>query len=174
MLQPMHYVDEQLTRYATVTDLFKTFNQDMHSLYLLAFLLTADHDKAEQCLAVAMGECVEEIGVFKDWARSWSRRAVLKRAIQMIMPAPEHADKVSIININAAAMPAENNDPLAAILLLDPFERFVFVMSTLEGQTDSECAVLLRCSRRDVMIARALALKRQSTADVLAGEILQS
>ncbi len=173
MLQPIHYVDERPTPYATVTDFFKTFNEDMHSLYLLAFLLTADHDKAERCLVLAMGECVEGIGVFTDWARSWSRRAVLKRAIQMIMPAPEHADNVSIINIKASATPAENGDPFAAILLLDPFERFVFVMSTLEGQSDDECAVLLRCSRRDVMIARALALKRQSSTDAL-GEILQS
>jgi hypothetical protein len=32
----------------------------------------------------------------------------------------------------------------------------------------------LRCSRRDVMMARLLAVKRQSSADVLAEEILQS
>jgi DNA-directed RNA polymerase specialized sigma24 family protein len=56
---------------------------------------------------------------------------------------------------------------------LDTFERFVFVMATLEGQSDEECAILLRCSRRDVMIARVLALKRQSTTDALAGEIVQ-
>ena len=46
-------------------------------------------------------------------------------------------------------------------------------MAILEGQSDEECAILLRCSRRDVMIARVLALKRQSTTDALAGEILQ-
>jgi hypothetical protein len=161
MLQPMQLVDERATRYATVTDFFATFDEEMHSLYFLAFLLTADHDKAEQCLVCAMGECVEWIGVFTDWAHSWSRRAVLKRAIQMIMPVPEQADNVSII-------------PFAAILLLDPFERFVFVMTTLEGQSDAECAVLLRCSRRDVMMTRVLAVKRQSSADAPAGTILQS
>jgi hypothetical protein len=134
----------------------------------------ADHDKAEQCLICAMGECVEWIGVFTDWAHSWSRRAVLKRAIQMIMPVPEHADKVSIITLKASPTSAEDNNPFAAILLLDPFERFVFVMSTLEGQSDAECAVLLRCSRRDVMMARVLAVKRQSSADALAGTILQA
>jgi hypothetical protein len=47
-------------------------------------------------------------------------------------------------------------------------------MSILEGQSDEECAILLRCSRRDVTIARVLALKRQSSTDVLAGEILRS
>jgi hypothetical protein len=47
-------------------------------------------------------------------------------------------------------------------------------MSILEGQSDEQCALLLRCSRRDVMIARVLALKRQSMTDVLAEEIPQS
>jgi hypothetical protein len=51
-------------------------------------------------------------------------------------------------------------------------ERFVFVISILEEQSDEECAILLRCSRRDVMIARLLALKRQSSSGVLAEEIL--
>jgi hypothetical protein len=173
MLQPMHFVDERATPYLTVTDFLRTFNEEMHSLYLLAFLLTVDHDKAEQCLISAMGECVEGIGVFMDWVRSWTRGAVLKRAIQMIMPMPEHADSISLISLERSATPAENN-PFVAILLLDAFERFVFVMSILEGQSDEECASLLRCSRRDVMIARVLALKRQSNTDALVEEILQS
>jgi hypothetical protein len=172
MLQTLHFVDERAT-YPTVTDFFKTFNEEMHSLYLLAFLLTADHDKAEQCLVSAMGECEEGIGVFMDWARSWARSAVLKRAIQMITPAPEHADYVSLISLERSATLAGTN-PFAAILLLDSFERFVFVMSILEEQSDEECAILLRCSRRDVMMARVLALKRQSSTDVLAEAILQS
>ena len=174
MLQSMQLVDERATPYATVADFFATFNEEMNSLYLLAFLLTADHEKAEQCLASAVGECMEWIGVFADWAHSWSRRAVLKRAIQMTMPVPEHADKVSLITPTASATSGEDSNPFAAILLLDPFERFVFVMSTLEGQSDAECAVRLRCSRQDVMMARVLALKRQSSADSLAGTILQS
>jgi hypothetical protein len=173
MLQTLHFVDERATSYPTVTDFFKTFNEEMHSLYLLAFLLTADHDKAEQCLVSAIGECVEGIGLFMDWARSWARSAVLKRAIQMITPAPEHADYVSLISVERSATSAETN-PFAAILLLDAFERFVFVMSILEEQSDEECANLLRCSRRDVMMARVLALKRQSSTDVLAEAILQS
>jgi hypothetical protein len=173
MLQPMHFVEERATSYPTVADFLRTFNEEMHSLYLLSFLLTADHDKAEQCLVSAMGECVEGIGVFMDGACSWTRAAVLKRAIQMIKPAPEHIGHVSFITLKRSATAAENN-PFAAILLLDAFERFVFVMSILEEQSDEECATLLKCSRRDVMMARVLALKRQSNTDALADEILQS
>src|ERR1700736_2386641 len=121
MLQSIRFVEERATPYPTVADFLRAFNEEMHSLYLLAFLLTADHDKAEQCLACAMGECVEWIGVFTDWAHSWSRRAVLKRAIQMIMPVPEQTDNVSIITLKASAASGEDNSPFAAMLLLDPF-----------------------------------------------------
>jgi hypothetical protein len=173
MLQPTHFVEERATPYPTVADFLRTFNEEMHSLYLLSFLLTADHDKAEQCLVAEMGECVEGIGGYMDWARSWIRAAVLKHAIQMIKPAPERADYVSFISLKRLATPPGNN-PFAAILLLDAFERFVFVMSILEGQSDEECAILLRCSRRDVTMARLLGLKRQSSTDALAEEVLQS
>jgi hypothetical protein len=66
-----------------------------------------------------------------------------------------------------------DNTSFTPILLLEAFERFVFVMSILEGQSDEECAILLRCSRRDVMMARVLSLQRQSSTDVQAGEVLQ-
>ena len=75
--------------------------------------------------------------------------------------------------LKQSATPASTT-PLPVSFHWMPFERFVFVMSILEGHSDAECAVLLRCSRRDVMMARVLALKRQSTADALAGEIPQS
>src|ERR1700679_2655691 len=90
MLEPMYLVDEGTTSRATATDVFNTFTEELDSLYLLSLLLTADHDKAEQCFVCAMGGCVEGIGVFMDWARSRARRAVLKYAIQMINPIPEH------------------------------------------------------------------------------------
>jgi hypothetical protein len=116
---------------------------------------------------------MEGAGVSMDWARSWARAAVLKHAIQMIKPAPEHTDRVSFITLRRSATPAVD-DPFAAILLLDAFERFVFVMSILEELSDEECAIFLRCSRRDVMMARLLALKRQASTDALAEDIPQS
>jgi hypothetical protein len=173
MLQSTHFVEQRATPYPTVADFLRAFSEEMHSLYLLSFLLTADHDKAEQCLISAMGECVEGIGVFREGACSWTRAAVLKHAIRMIKPAPEHMGHVAFMTLKRSATPPGSN-PFAAILLLDDFERFVFVMSILEEQSDVECAILLRCSRRDVMMARLLALKSQSSTDALAEEILQS
>jgi hypothetical protein len=173
VLQPIHFVEERTTPYLTVTDFFRTLDEEMHKLYLLSFLLTADHDKAEECFVSAMEECVEGAGVFMDWGRSWTRVAVVKHAIQMIQPAPEHVNYVSFASLKKSATLAENN-PFAEVLLLDAFERFIFVMSILEERSDEECAVLLSCSPRDVMIARLLALKRQSITDALTEEILQS
>lgn len=40
---------------------------------------------------------------------------------------------------------------------LGAFERFVFVMSILEGWSEQDCARNLSCSRLDVTIARLLA-----------------
>ena len=77
-------------------------------------------------------------------------------AIQLIMPAPEYADDVSRISLKGPARWADNTS-FTPILLLEAFERFVFVMSILEGQSDKECALLLSCPWRDVMMARVLA-----------------
>jgi hypothetical protein len=68
MLEPTHFFDESTTTYATCTDCWNILTDEMHSLYLLSFLLTADLDKAEQCFVSEMGECGEEIGVFMAWA----------------------------------------------------------------------------------------------------------
>jgi hypothetical protein len=42
---------------------------------------------------------------------------------------------------------AAENHPVAAILALDPFERFVFVISVLEGRPEKDCAILRRSLR---------------------------
>jgi DNA-directed RNA polymerase specialized sigma24 family protein len=48
---------------------------------------------------------------------------------------------------------------LRAVLRLNPFERFVFVMSVLEGYSDRDCSLLLGSSTRDVVAAKARALE---------------
>jgi len=158
MLELTHFVDERGMTYPTANDLCETFNDEMHSLYRLSFLLTADSDKAEQCFIDGLGESVEGSGTFMDWARSRARRAIVKHAIPMIMPVPERADNLRWIRLNGLTASAEMN-PLVTILLLGAFERFALVMSVFEGHSDAECAILLRCSQRDVMIARTQAVK---------------
>jgi hypothetical protein len=94
----------------------------------------------------------------------------------MIRPAPEHPDRLAFISPEVPSTSAENS-PLSAIFALSAFERFVCILSLLEGQSERNCAILLRCSRRDVMIARVLALTRLANTDAVyaqAAELLHA
>jgi hypothetical protein len=164
MLAQLQSVDESAIRYATVADFCQIFTEEMHSLYLLSFLLTADKDKAEQCFVGALGECGDGISAFMEWSRLWARRAITRQAILMMRPVPEGRDYGSPISPKGPAA-ARNNGLFAAILSLCAFKRFVFVLSILEKLSDGDCLSLLRCSRRDVVVARDLALRFLVTTD---------
>src|SRR5258708_32652268 len=109
MPETTNIFDEIPTTGATGTDLWRVLTDEMHSLYLLSFLLTADLDKAGQCFVGGMGECMEEIGVFMEWAQAWARRSILKHAIRMIMPAPVHKDDVPFALLKGAASSGKTN-----------------------------------------------------------------
>ena len=159
MLEPGQIFDERATTYTTGTDCWNILTDEMHSLYLLSFLLTADLNKAEQCCVSGLGECEEEIGVFMTWAQTRARRRILNTAIWMIMPAPDRADDFSF-GLRKGSRASGKTTLFDAIVRLNPFERFVYVMTVLEKQSDDDCSTLLRCSRRDVIIARTVALER--------------
>jgi hypothetical protein len=154
---------EGATTYASAADYCKIFVDEMPSLYLLAFLLTADKDKAEECFVGGLEECGDQDGVVIDGARSWARRAIVIRAIRMIRPTPEEGVTGIFVNAKRPATSTRGN-PFAAIVSLGAFERFVFVLSILEGHSSEGCQNLLRCSRRDVVMAREVALRLVATA----------
>jgi DNA-directed RNA polymerase specialized sigma24 family protein len=54
---------------------------------------------------------------------------------------------------------------LTVVVQLAPLERFVFVMSILEGHTLQECSILLNCTKQDVAIAQARALQHVALAE---------
>jgi hypothetical protein len=159
MLDTVQFVEEKVASCATASDFCETFNREMSSLYLLALLLTGSDDKAERCFISALDACAEETDVVMTWTSIVTRRAIIEHAIQMIRPVPGNEDTFSLIS------PAAQNSPFAGIRALDTFERFVFVMSILEGWSEQDCALRLRCSRRDVVIARLLALKSVGSSD---------
>ncbi len=150
------------TTYAIGADFCRIFAQDMNSLYLLSFLLTADREKAEQCFASGLGDSVKANQVFKEWAHSWARRTIIQNAIRMIHPTPDQAGGKTLLPTisTGAATKSEREASLAAILALRAFERFVFVMSVLERYSDQDCSILLGCSRREVVLARLRAAER--------------
>jgi|SRR5215813_14743919 len=149
--------------YAVPSDFCGVFREETTALYSLALLLTADHAKAEQCFVTGFHDSVRSNRVFRQWAHSWSRRNIIKNAIQMIQPLPEELKGAP------AAVPISLQDgshiPVAAILRLEAFERFVYVMSVLEGYSAQDCAILLNCMREDVIAARTRALQKLSPTE---------
>ncbi len=76
------------TAYATAADFCRIFKNDMNRLYLLSYMLTAEHGKAEECFVRGLEDSTRSNRVFKEWAESWARRAVIHNAIQMVRPRP--------------------------------------------------------------------------------------
>ena len=144
MLQATHTKPANEFEYATAADFCQIFDLDMNSLFLLALLLTGDHEKAEQCFVAALENATNRRTVFKEWARPWARRAIIQAADHMISPRPHDADEAltSPSFISDEKVPRESIE-IAAVRGLEPFDRFVFVMSVLEGYSDHECAILL-------------------------------
>jgi hypothetical protein len=148
--------------YASSDDFRRVFDQDMNSLYLLSFLLAADHEKAEQCFVSGLEDAIEGNPVFREWARSWARRVIIVNAVRAINPRPMEEDGRSSpasASSNGRTPPVEQAE-IAAVLALEPFERFVYVMTVLERYSDQDCSVLLGCARRDAIAARIRALQQ--------------
>ena len=147
------------TTYASSGDFRGIFHEETDSLYRLSFLLTADHEKAEQCFVSGFEDSMKGSPVFKEWTRSWARRTIIQNAVRVINPRPMEEHAPSSFNSGGKTMTAEQAE-IAAVLELGPFERFVYVMSVLERYSDQDCSVLLGCARRDVIAARIRALQQ--------------
>ncbi|HET9837699.1 MAG TPA: hypothetical protein VFR84_05635, partial [Candidatus Angelobacter sp.] len=133
---------ERATEYATCKDFQEIFREDMAGLHLLAYLLTGDPARAEQCFVAGLEDSIHGNPVFKQWARAWSKRAIIQNAIKTVAPlsAPANAAPPRQLEI-------DGQSPLIAMVLgWTAFERFVFVMSVLEGYAVRECAALLACT----------------------------
>jgi len=62
--------------------------EDMDALHLLAYLLTANHEKAEQSCVTGLENCADNNFRFKEWARSWLSAQSFKSAIRMMSRGP--------------------------------------------------------------------------------------
>jgi hypothetical protein len=150
--------DDPLQEYAGASDCAEVFIDRMNGLYLLSFLVTADRQIAEQCFSQALDEYVEACGGFLEWAKLEGRRAVLRHAIRILRPVPKQAYSWSYHG-HAQPLVSTAHQAFATITSLNAFERFVFVMSVIEGFSVEECAALLDSSVQDVALGRELAGK---------------
>jgi len=151
---------ERATEYASCKDFQRIFNEDMVGLHRLAFLLTADHAKADECFVAGLEDSIHGNPVFRQWARAWSKRAIIQSAIKAVAPLPVRHG--ALHEMTDAQWHNENDvESIAAVVASwEPFERFVFVMAVLEGYGLRECAALLACPVQDVIAAKSWAMQR--------------
>jgi hypothetical protein len=157
------------TPYASCADFCQVFAEDMNSLYLLAFLLVANHEKAERCFVSGLQDVLRGNPVFKAWAHSWARRAVILNAMRVGNPGSAHGNGgdrpgSDEVHNNGNPLPIEQPAEVAVLLGMEPFERFVYVITVLERESDQECSMLLGCVPRDVVAARARAFQQIGSA----------
>ena len=144
--------------YQTRADFCKVFEGEMKSLYLLAFLLTANHQDAEQCFVSTLNAAFEEHAVFKGWSPTWVKRSLIKHAIEIAAPASgRDMTKRDFWSVEQYGMPGDGQ--IEVVTRPAPLERFVFVMSNLEHYSAWECSLLLGCSKKQVVQAGIRALR---------------
>jgi hypothetical protein len=145
--------------YAKHADFCDVLRNDTKHLYLLAFLLTANHEESEQCFLLAVEEAFKEPAVFKEWVRSWIKRRVIENAIKIVSPALAGNSQRREL-WSEGQRQAQRECEIDSVTKLAALERFVFVMSILERYSNWNCALLMGCSMNRVAQARMKALCR--------------
>ena len=171
----------QPEKFATSGDFCRLFVEEMSSLYQLSFLLTGDHEKAEQCFVAGLEDSVKENLVFKEWATAWAKRMIVVNAIRMIAPRNANVDRTwvdarldplrrgagtAVELVGRLAIELDDDLPIMrdkrgmieGVLELADFDRFAFVMSILERSPIEDCSALLDCSLQEFREARTRAL----------------
>lgn len=149
--------------YATRADFCRIFEKDMNRLYRLSFLLTGNEAMAEQCFVSGLHTAQSQNLVFKEWAESWARRTIILNGIRMVRPRLS-SEGTTAAGFRDADDAVTGPPEVAGILELPAFERFVFIMSVLEGYGDHECSLHLNCAVGDVRAARTRALEQMARA----------
>jgi hypothetical protein len=156
MQQPNYSYVYKLTDIPPQGDVSRLFKGDMKSLFLLSLMLTADVDSAESCFVSSLDDCMSMKPTVGEWTNGWTRHVLVHNAIAMLRPTLD-GDKQPV-SCDLGLKPA-----LHAVMRLKNFERFVFVLSILEGYSDRECSLLLGPSSREIMAAKVRALENLAT-----------
>jgi len=135
--------------YANWSDFCQIFDCNEKEFYLLAFLLTADHQTAEACVLAAMEESYRERTVFRGWEKVWSKRCIIIKAISAIASRPLSRDR-RLEDGGTRLGELELGNLLGAVVRLEPAERGVFVVTVLERYSVQECSLLLGRSPESV------------------------
>jgi DNA-directed RNA polymerase specialized sigma24 family protein len=155
-----HAAGKRGEQYATSCDFSAIFHDHVNELFTLSLLLTADQHKAENCFVAGLDDCLKGSPVFRDWAQSWARRIVIKNAIRTLSPRPPEKRVPVWPSEGQPPAPVPDRTLVGDITRLASFERFVYVMSVLEGYSARDCSSLLCCTVREAVEARTRALQQ--------------
>jgi hypothetical protein len=149
---------------ASRKDFCRIFREDLNALYQLSLLLNGDPERAESCLVTALEDCVMGNYVPREMAPFWTKRTILENAIHELRPRPRRSHSFSsepvFSYIGQLSIGPDGHFENEAILALEDFERFAFVMSVLDHYSEYECAFLLQCSVLDIREARTCAIEQ--------------
>jgi len=154
---------KEANQHVTTEDFCRCFSENLKDLHQLAFLLTADREKAEQCFVAGLEDCLNSNDVFKKWARSWAERTIIQNAIRTLEPHPDRpsASLSATVPFGGAGTHIRGGPlEIDRVLALDDFERFVFVMSVLVHYSDRDCTLFLSRSIREIREARVRAFQQ--------------
>jgi DNA-directed RNA polymerase specialized sigma24 family protein len=160
--------EEEANLLASREDFHTIFNENLKEFYQLSLLLTRDPAKAERCFVDGLEDCVTGNRVFREWARSWAKRTIVRNAIRGLNPRPSQSNSPLsggiFPNIDQLSRGPGGHFEIDAVLRLADFDRFVFVMSVLEHYSEYDCALLLGCSAIEIREGRTRALKELATS----------
>jgi DNA-directed RNA polymerase specialized sigma24 family protein len=155
--------EEKANLYASREDFRRIFIDHTNGLYRLSLLLTCNSVKAEKCFIGGLEDCVAGNSVFREWAHSWAKRAIIQNAIRELKPRPSVSNSLPsppiFSDLGQLSSGPGGYFEINAVLGLQDFERFVFVMSVLEHYSEHDCALLLGCSVPEIGEARTRGLK---------------
>ena len=132
--------------YATAEDFEQLFAKETIDLLRLSLHLTADAEKAETCVILAMRDCLFRSRVSKDRVHIWARRMVIRNAVRLILGTQnDNVDDSGLeFQLQPSDGPLEELRESVAILTLPDLDRLSFVICILERYSILDCALLLR------------------------------
>jgi DNA-binding CsgD family transcriptional regulator len=143
------------------------FESDLDRLYLLAFVLTANHRLAEECFLQVLEEVQSDKSVLKPHVSTSLRCRLIKCALVRVFEQPFRRD----LRRDGWSENTSVSVYIDTVAQLSDLERFVFVLAVLEGYSSPECSRLLGCNLPTVSGLKARALEKLGTAT---REVLES
>ena len=139
-------------RIATTEDFERLFETHATDLLRLALHLTADAEKAETCLILAMRDCFVRTGIARDRVCIWARRMVIRNAVRLMWGTPTEllADPAFEFQLQPTGYVSERIRESVAVLALCDLDRLAFVICILERYSILDCALLLRKTPQEI------------------------